>query len=49
MADGSIIISAEIDDSNLNKDVKKLEGNFSKIGNVAKTAFKGVAVAVGAV
>lgn len=49
MADGSVIIDAKLDNAGLDKDINKLESKFSKIGSVAKTAFKGVAVAVGAV
>lgn len=49
MADGSVTINTELDNSGLNKDISKLKGNFSKLGNVAKTALKGATVAVGAV
>lgn len=48
MADGSVTINTELDNSELNKDINELKGNFSKLGSLAKTALKGATVAVGA-
>lgn len=42
MADGSVTIDTKLDD-------KGLKSGLGKIGNIAKTAFKGMAVATGAV
>lgn len=49
MADGSVIIETKLDDSGVKKGVNNLDGSFSKLGNVAGKALKGVAVTTGAV
>lgn len=49
MADGSVIIDTKLDDSGVKKGVNSLQSSFSKVGNVAKSALKGVAVATGTV
>ena len=49
MSDGSVTIDTNLNTSGVEKGISKLKGSFSKIGNVAKTAFQGTAVAVGAV
>lgn len=47
MADGSVIIDTELDNSSVEKDSSKLKSILSKVGSVASTAMKGVGVAVG--
>lgn len=47
MADGSVIIDTELDNSGVEKDSSKLKSILSKVGSVASTAMKGVGVAVG--
>lgn len=47
MADGSVKIDTELDNSGVEKDSSKLKGILGKIGSVAGTAMKGVATAVG--
>ena len=47
MADGSVIINTELDNSGVEKDSSKLKGILSKVGSIASTAMKGVGVAVG--
>ena len=49
MADGSVIIDTKLDDSGVKKGVSGLNGNFSKLGSIAGSALKGVAVATGVV
>lgn len=49
MADGSVVIETKLDDSGVKKGVNNLDGSFSKLGNIAGKALKGVAVATGAV
>lgn len=49
MADGSVVIETKLDDSGVKKGVDNLDGSFSKLGNVAGKALKGVAVATGTV
>lgn len=49
MSDGSVIIDSNLNTNGVEKGISKLKGSFSKIGNVAKTALQGTAVAVGAV
>jgi phage-related protein len=49
MADGSVIIETKLDDSGVKKGVNNLDGSFSKLGNIAGKALKGVAVVTGAV
>ena len=52
MADGSVTINFNGDTKELEKDINgisgKIKSGFSKIGNIAGTAMKGVSVAVGA-
>ena len=48
MADGSVIIDTELDNSGIEKDSSKLKSALRKIGNVAGAAMKGIGVAVGA-
>lgn len=47
MADGSVIIDTELNNSGVEKDSSKLKSILSKVGSVASTAMKGVGVAVG--
>lgn len=47
MADGSVIIDTELDNSGVEKDSSKLKSILSKVGSVASTAMKGAGVAVG--
>ena len=47
MADGSVIIEANLDSSGVEKGTSKLKSTLGKIGSVAGTAMKGVATAVG--
>ncbi len=49
MADGSVVIDTKLDDSGVKKGVNGLKGSFSKLGSIAGTALKGVAVATGAI
>ena len=49
MADGSVVIETKLDDSGVKKGISGLDGNFSKLGNIAGKALKGMAVATGAV
>lgn len=48
MADGSVIIDTELNNSGVEKDSSKLKSILGKIGNVAGIAMKGIGVAVGA-
>ncbi len=47
MADGSVTIDTKLNDDGIEKGVKSLKGNFNKIGNIAKTALKGITIAAG--
>lgn len=48
MADGSVTIDTNLDNSGLEKDTSKIKSTLGKIGSIAGTAMKGVSVAVGA-
>lgn len=47
MADGSVIIDTKLDDNGVKKGISNLNSGFSKIGSIAGSALKGVAVATG--
>lgn len=49
MADGSVVIDTKLDDSGVKKGINGLKGSFSKLGSIASSALKGVAVATGVV
>lgn len=47
MVDGSVVIDTKLDDSGVKKGINNLKSGFSKIGSIAGSALKGVAVATG--
>lgn len=47
MSDGSVIIDTKLNNDGVDKGVNKLKGSFSKLGSIAGSALKGVAVATG--
>lgn len=49
MSDGSVVIDTKLNNDGINKGISKLKSGFSKIGSIATTALKGVAVTIGAV
>jgi len=49
MSDGSVTIDSKLNTNGVEKEIKNLNGSFSKLGSVASTALKGTVVAVGAV
>ena len=47
MSDGSVTINTKLNNDGVDKGVNKLKGSFSKLGSIAGSALKGVAVATG--
>ena len=49
MSDGSITIDTKLNNDGIEKGISKVKNSFTKLGNIASKALKGVTVAIGTV